>query len=513
MLRRSVSLFQILRPLSTGTISVKPLPVPTGGTEAPAPVNPPPLVKIPTIPSTPLPASSGMTLLSIVKGASELAFAAMKSFSGPAKEQPMTLSDATVQQVKALYLQVYQLIENGDVKGANALAKNELLKLVDIYKAIEIGNFLLREDKAFREYIQKVIVHCVESTTPHVAYEHVSPEGKPVPGFRSVRVRGNYGDPKFVMEQGFTSSLLNTRPDENGDIVVPASIVSFVAEKTEAGDYDAKLALPGRYDKLGFTFGPMISIAFNVFHALFERYMEPDFRKNEGDRVVYLVATTEAFNTAHAIHEGTGYIRDKEKGQKGEKGTSNQEDAAEAAAAAIIENDKVLGYRIIKANGDILPFVANPKASRELLDEFKQYSDVKLFMDVKTLKEAQEREAIIIDDAKKVEDHTTKLLRFMKKNKVLTQEIEAQARGRLPKDELLHSQVHGHGLVPPGTICADTIEHAELFAEAKTHRTHLKHGSLIDGQRRFFHQLKARSEEELKERSIIARKQSAQKKK
>ena len=449
------------------------------------------------------------SLASLVADTANLLLSGIKSFREQAQTPSPTLSisDPIVQRVKALFYQVYEMVNTDDVAGANQFAKEKILSIVDIQTAVDIGNLLLRDDKAFRDFIQLSIEHSIQKTTPHVKFGNLSADGKPVPGFRSIRVNGQYGDPESVMEQGFTASLLNTRPGA-ADIVVPASIVSFTAEETTPGEYTVKLTVPDRYDMLGFTFGPMISISLNVFHALEERYIGSAARKEEGDRIIYLIAVTKAFNTAHAIHEGTGYIRDRAKGLRGEKGTSCQEDAAEAAAGTVVEKHEVMGYRIRKANGDILEFVKNPHASAKLLEELMQFSDVQTFMRVKTAKEAKEHEVLLIDEPEKVENHTTKLLRFMRKNKELTKEIISSARG-FAKDELLHHQVHGHALVPAHTTCAETLSYADLFVSAKEHKRSIRHGLLIEGQRHLFHTHKARSEKELIELVVEAKKQAA----
>ena len=115
-------------------------------------------------------------------------------------------------------------------------------------------------------------------------------------------------------------------------------------------------------------------------------------------------------------------------------------------------------------------------------------------------------ETLLIDDPKKLDGYTKKYVGLMRKNKELSKRIQSEARGQA-SDELLHVQVHGHRKsIAADTMCADTKEHLEVFQAADQHKKRVSSGDLIVSHQRFFHSLKAKSEAELQDRAIRAKK-------
>jgi hypothetical protein len=419
----------------------------------------------------------------------------------------INIASPLAQKIKKHMCKTYELLnteKNLDV--VEDYVKNNVLNLADAQTVIETCNELLRHDKEFREFISKCIEESMHKTSPLLKYDYISSDHKPVPVFRSLVIKGSYGDPKFVEEQGLTASLLNLRSRR---IVVPASVNTFIPGKDQAGEYQAPLKIPGRYDMQGYTLGAHISTTLNVCHAFDQRFMRKEDRK-KCRRFVYLFDIEKGYNLGPITHSKAGYIGDTQKGLKGVKGTSNVEDAAEIAVGPVITPREALGYREVNDDDTIEPFVKFPHASDERLKELMNYADVKFFMEVETVEEAQELEVLLVGDRSKVEGHDEKLIRHTKKNKELKKDIESEAKG-FGKDALLSLKVHGPAGIDIAAAkeCKSTREHLERVSKAHNHSEQIRQGKLMSGPQRLFHSLKAQSEEELKERAIRAKKQLA----
>lgn len=386
-------------------------------------------------------------------------------------------------------------IAGNDIDEANRFAQRKILNTVTATQANLVSNRMLAENLAFREKCQEMIKKQMAQTTPSITWKPFSEQNVLVPAFRSVVPRGDYGMPQYVFQSGMPAALFNMR--EHKFPLSQARINTYVALPQADGSVEVRLSIENRHDMLGFTFGPLIAMSFNIAHCADQRYTAPSMRF-KSDNYLYLVAVDSGYSSAEAIHEGSGYSRNREKGLLGEKGVSCTEDAREISPGVYVPAQRILGCRLVKMTGELGPFVPNPNVILDDFVEMARFIDVQIFLEANSVQEIKALEAGIYPEVRYHENAIQRMNELHAQNKELQRQIQREAIASRHGTPVVCNLLRQQNADPALGFCEHSFG---IFSKSQQLVAAKNNGEILDGKE-YYDNRKAKSEDELKSNAI-----------
>lgn len=382
-----------------------------------------------------------------------------------------------------------------DIDEANRFAKSNVLSRITAVEANFICNRLLAEDASFREKCQEMVSKQMAKTTPSIRWRPFSEQGVLVPAFRSLVPRSDYGLPEYIFKHGMPAAIFNMRNAKQP--LSEARINSYIAFPQANGDVEVRLSIANRHDMLGFTFGPLIAMSLNIAHCADQRYTSQAMRF-QADNYIYLFALDSGYSSAEAIHHGSGYVRDREKGLLGEKGVSCTEDAREISPGVYVPANRILGCRLVNVNGELGSFIPNPNVALDELVEMARFIDVRIFLEANSVQDIKLLEAGIYPEVRYHPNAIQRINELHALNKELKRQIQNEAiasrHGTPVVSNLLRAQ---HSDISSG-FCKHSFR---IFSMSQQLAADKNSGSVLDGKEHYDNR-KARSEDELIDNAI-----------
>lgn len=389
-------------------------------------------------------------------------------------------------------------ISGKDIQEANQFASATILKGLTPQQANLKCNELIAEKIDFREKCQAMVQQHMARTTPIVSWGKFSARSDWLPGFRSVAPYGDYGLPSNVFQYGMPAAMFNMR--QHTYPLSEAKIVTYVVQQQTDDGVQVALSIKDRHDMHGFTLGPVVGVSLNVAYAALQRYTFTSMRFQR-DNYLYLVAVDQGYSAADAIHHGTGFSHNRDKGLSGHKGVSNAEDAREVTPGVYISSQHILGCRLVKTTGELGPFIPNPSADLDVFVEMQRFIDVRIFLNSESVQEIKRLEAAMYPEIHHHEDVRQRMLEVNDLNQETKRQIQMEAvarrEGVAPVCTLLRSRQAGS----PAFFCESSYS---LLQKSQGYVAAKRNGELLDAKDDYDSR-KAKSEEALRERAINRR--------